>query len=194
MAAKKIIIIAGPNGAGKTTFACSFLPAEANLPRFINADLIAAGLAPFTPETAAVKDDKAPFYSAGFTADSRQILAGPYEAQLRRWNALAPGQAPSVCEGVSRCHSALELTIGNLEILASVLSLSDLNRRPIPELHALTRALAADTTTPYRLPKLIQIEERLSELGLGNLLEEIRKQRPDPRTWPQLLEYAWLAS
>ncbi len=34
---KKIIIIAGPNGAGKTTFARSFLPAEAGLPRFINA-------------------------------------------------------------------------------------------------------------------------------------------------------------
>jgi predicted ABC-type ATPase len=52
---KKIIIIAGPNGAGKTTFARSFLPAEAGLPRFINADLIAAGLAPFAPETAAIK-------------------------------------------------------------------------------------------------------------------------------------------
>ncbi len=52
---RKIIIIAGPNGAGKTTFARSFLPAEANLPRFINADLIAAGLAPFAPETAAVR-------------------------------------------------------------------------------------------------------------------------------------------
>lgn len=52
---KKIIIIAGPNGAGKTTFARSFLPAEAHCPRFINADLIAAGLAPFSPETAAVK-------------------------------------------------------------------------------------------------------------------------------------------
>lgn len=52
---QKIIIIAGPNGAGKTTFARSFLPAEANLPRFINADLIAAGLAPFKPETASVK-------------------------------------------------------------------------------------------------------------------------------------------
>lgn len=52
---KKIIIIAGPNGAGKTTFARSFLPAEAQLPRFINADLIAAGLAPFAPETAAIK-------------------------------------------------------------------------------------------------------------------------------------------
>lgn len=55
MTDKKIIIIAGPNGAGKTTFARSFLPAEANLPRFINADLIAAGLAPFAPEAAAVK-------------------------------------------------------------------------------------------------------------------------------------------
>lgn len=52
---KKIIIIAGPNGAGKTTFARSFLPMEAHLPRFINADLIAAGLAPFAPETAAIR-------------------------------------------------------------------------------------------------------------------------------------------
>ena len=52
---KKIIIIAGPNGAGKTTFARDFLPAEAQTLKFINADLIAAGLAPFNPETAAIK-------------------------------------------------------------------------------------------------------------------------------------------
>lgn len=54
-AAKKIIIIAGPNGAGKTTFARSFLPMEAGVPRFINADAIAAGLAAFAPETAALR-------------------------------------------------------------------------------------------------------------------------------------------
>lgn len=52
---RKIIIIAGPNGAGKTTFARSFLPEEAQCPRFINADLIAAGLSPFAPDTAAIK-------------------------------------------------------------------------------------------------------------------------------------------
>ena len=52
---KRIIIIAGPNGAGKTTFAQTFLPDEAQLPRFINADLIAAGLSPFAPEAAAIK-------------------------------------------------------------------------------------------------------------------------------------------
>lgn len=48
-------MIAGPNGAGKTTFARSFLPAEAACIRFINADMIAAGLSPFAPETMSVK-------------------------------------------------------------------------------------------------------------------------------------------
>lgn len=51
----KILILAGPNGAGKTTFAREFLPAEAQCPVFINADLIAAGLSPFNPEAAAIR-------------------------------------------------------------------------------------------------------------------------------------------
>lgn len=55
MTPPKILIIAGPNGAGKTTFARSFLPEEAQCPRFINADLIAAGLSPFAPEAAAMR-------------------------------------------------------------------------------------------------------------------------------------------
>jgi predicted ABC-type ATPase len=52
---KKVVIIAGPNGAGKTTFAREFLPVEAGLPVFINADLIAAGFSPFAPEAAAFR-------------------------------------------------------------------------------------------------------------------------------------------
>ena len=51
----RILILAGPNGAGKTTFARTFLSAEAQCPRFINADLIAAGLSPFDPDAAAVR-------------------------------------------------------------------------------------------------------------------------------------------
>ncbi len=52
---QRVIIIAGPNGAGKTTFAREFLPAEGQCPTFINADLIAAGLSPFSPYLAAVE-------------------------------------------------------------------------------------------------------------------------------------------
>ena len=43
-------IIAGPNGAGKTTFALTFLPLVVQCSRFINADLIAAGLSPLAQE------------------------------------------------------------------------------------------------------------------------------------------------
>lgn len=51
----RILIIAGPNGAGKTTFAEEFLPNEADCPIFVNADLIAAGFAPFNPERAVIR-------------------------------------------------------------------------------------------------------------------------------------------
>jgi predicted ABC-type ATPase len=47
-----VYIIAGPNGAGKTTFAREFLPHYADCRNFINADLIAQGVSPFSPEAA----------------------------------------------------------------------------------------------------------------------------------------------
>ncbi|MEI6399132.1 MAG: AAA family ATPase [Pseudomonadota bacterium] len=49
-----IHVVAGPNGAGKTTFARSFLP-EYGCRRFLNADLIAAGLSPLSPATGAIR-------------------------------------------------------------------------------------------------------------------------------------------
>ncbi len=55
---KQVIVIAGPNGAGKTTFAREFLPKEAATVDFINADLIASGLSPFAPESAAIEASK----------------------------------------------------------------------------------------------------------------------------------------
>jgi predicted ABC-type ATPase len=50
-----VYVIAGPNGAGKTTFASEFLPDFLKCREFLNADLIAAGLSPFAPETQNVR-------------------------------------------------------------------------------------------------------------------------------------------
>ena len=50
-----LYIIAGPNGVGKTTFASKFLPGYANCQNFVNVDLIAKGMSPFSPEAAAVR-------------------------------------------------------------------------------------------------------------------------------------------
>ncbi|MBI4063657.1 MAG: zeta toxin family protein [Elusimicrobia bacterium] len=49
----KLYVISGPNGAGKTTFARKFLPHYGKCDEFVNADLIAQGLAPLKPEKAA---------------------------------------------------------------------------------------------------------------------------------------------
>jgi predicted ABC-type ATPase len=50
----RCIVIAGPNGAGKTTFARRYLPEDAGVIRFVNADLIATGLSPLKPEVASI--------------------------------------------------------------------------------------------------------------------------------------------
>jgi len=55
---KNVYIIAGPNGSGKTTFAKEFLPNYAKCPNFVNADLIAQGLSPFSPQQVAIKAGK----------------------------------------------------------------------------------------------------------------------------------------
>ena len=52
--APRCIVIAGPNGVGKTTFAREFLPKDARVTHFVNADLIAGGLSPLRPELAAL--------------------------------------------------------------------------------------------------------------------------------------------
>lgn len=50
-----VYVVAGPNGAGKSTFARLFLPEYADCKEFVNADLIAAGLSPFNPESLAIQ-------------------------------------------------------------------------------------------------------------------------------------------
>lgn len=58
MNSRNVYIIAGPNGSGKTTFAVKFLPEYVRCPNFVNADLIAQGLSPFSPGTAAIRAGK----------------------------------------------------------------------------------------------------------------------------------------
>jgi len=51
-------IIAGPNGAGKTTFALEYFSQIDECSHFINADLIAAGLSPLSPEQELINASK----------------------------------------------------------------------------------------------------------------------------------------
>lgn len=50
-----VIVLAGPNGAGKTTAAQTLLAETLRLMTFVNADVIAQGLAGFDPESMAIE-------------------------------------------------------------------------------------------------------------------------------------------
>ncbi len=52
---RSVIVLAGPNGAGKTTTAPRLLRDTLGLVEFVNADVIAQGLAGFAPEIAAME-------------------------------------------------------------------------------------------------------------------------------------------
>jgi predicted ABC-type ATPase len=88
------IIIAGPNGAGKTTFAREYLPKNARVVHFVNADLIASGLSPLRPELASIAAgrlflaelDRLAKTRASFAFES--TLSGfTYVNRLKRWKA-----------------------------------------------------------------------------------------------------------
>ena len=66
---------AGPNGAGKTTFAREFLPNEAHCPIFINADLIAAGISPFAPESVSIRAGRLMLEEIGNQVRNRKSFA-----------------------------------------------------------------------------------------------------------------------
>jgi predicted ABC-type ATPase len=54
MSVPHIVILAGPNGAGKSTAAPLVLRDELSVTEFVNADVIARGLAGFDPDSAAL--------------------------------------------------------------------------------------------------------------------------------------------
>ena len=91
----RCIVIAGPNGAGKTTFAREFLPKDAGIVHFVNADLIASGISPLRPELAAIAAGRLYLRELDRLARARvsfafeSTLSGlTYVARLKRWRSL----------------------------------------------------------------------------------------------------------
>ena len=92
MESPRCIIIAGPNGAGKTTFAREYLPEDAGVIHFVNADLLAAGLSPLRPESAVLAAGRWFLMELDRLAKARldfafeSTLSGlTYLGRLKRW-------------------------------------------------------------------------------------------------------------
>jgi predicted ABC-type ATPase len=71
----ELIVIAGPNGAGKSTTAPVLLRGVLSVTTFVNADVIAQGLAGFSPESAAIEAGRIMLERLRSLADRRRNFA-----------------------------------------------------------------------------------------------------------------------
>lgn len=69
------VVIAGPNGAGKSSSAPELLKDTVGVSAFVNADVIAQGLAAFQPETVAIDAGRIMLARIGELAEAREDFA-----------------------------------------------------------------------------------------------------------------------
>lgn len=91
----RAIVLAGPNGAGKTTAARTLLAETLHVMTFLNADIIAQGLAGFDPDSAALEASRIMLERLDRLAEQRQdfafettLAARSYAVRLRHWSQL----------------------------------------------------------------------------------------------------------
>lgn len=114
----KIVVIAGPNGAGKTTFAKQYLGQFEPPILFVNADLMAAGIAPLSPESVAILAGRLMIEQIDRLVEQRKsfafetTLSGKgYAKKLAVWSALGYEitviflKLPSVCHAIQRVRA-----------------------------------------------------------------------------------------
>jgi predicted ABC-type ATPase len=86
------VIIGGPNGAGKTTFGQRLIPELFGLLDFVNADIIARGLSPVSPESVAYEAGEIMLRRLRMLGENRRdfgfettLSARTYARWLRDW-------------------------------------------------------------------------------------------------------------
>src|SRR5215470_3755804 len=109
------------------------------------------------------------------------------------WEALAgpdsPGE-PRLPPGYPALSQAWQEGTRQLSALSAFAPLAGLDSGP----EAAVAALAADSETPWKLPRLHELARRFGELGLAPLLDEIGSGSVTPELLASAFDYAWYRS
>ena len=130
--------------------------------------------------------------------ESRQALHQaliPAAVQYARWQVMSEnGSGPASVAGLEVAMSAYERLRDNLAAVAMCAEISDLDRHSAREIEAIIRRLNSDRQTLHRMPELNRLNDRLTAMGLGALLDELARRATDARTAAGVFRWAWLSS
>ncbi len=125
---------------------------------------------------------------------SRQLLTEltTVRTQLQEWAAFSKENPPIIdVRGAAQALRDLNNALKALGLLVPALKNAN---SPPGKLQGVLNGLAADSHTPMRIPRLLEIETVLQQRGLTHFLDEVRGGRPACEKWPAMFEHAWLSS
>lgn len=130
-------------------------------------------------------------------APSRQLLKDVRTAAklVAHWKAsCSSARTPFVPQGLEQAQNSVAALGKLLKGLAGKVSFERLADQPFRDIGLQLAALSSDTKTPYRIPRLLEIEERLRELGAIRLVDYVKQNKVRAELWPAMFEHAWLSS
>jgi len=111
------------------------------------------------------------------------------------WKTQSHGAStPTDYLGLDELESASYRSLAGIAALQTIVAQSEWSRLSLSDLALRTERLAADSSTPYRLLRLTEIESTLKTLGVQRLLDDLRNRKLGASIWGALLEHAWLNS
>ncbi len=131
------------------------------------------------------------------TASTFDLLCEVNYAQdlLKHWCALNPSSSlPLPMKNKNLLVQALEELDAQLPFLINVIFRKDLPQATLADIKLYLNELADDNRTPYKLPGIYDIHQKLIVEGLEQFIGDIRENEVPPELWTQRFEYAWLAS
>jgi very-short-patch-repair endonuclease len=116
------------------------------------------------------------------------------QEQLAAWQALGEPGTPVAPANLDVLDVMFEQLTAELTEVERAINRSELARMTTDELDRLLGELQQDTVTLFKLPEIYRLETVLVGAGLNDLLDELRRTRPERDLCLASLRYAWLQS
>lgn len=115
--------------------------------------------------------------------------------QLNRWRTRSAATAsPCALPHAEAAQRSLDALVADVSELAGLLRRPELRDYSFTNLVSLIDDLGKDLETPYRIPRLLEIERSIQSRNAQELVDELRRMKPRPEHWPLLFDHAWLTS